>query len=244
MEKTKKKNAILRVAVVLFALTLLSTGLLGGTLAKYVTEGGAATSTARVAKWGVKIEATQSTDTLFKTQYLSTDSGYGTGKMSVIATADAGSGPDKVLAPGTKGSLPTISVSGEPEVACRVVISTSGSAPGWKVPDPNNSEQKIDYEPVEWTLKVGSTTPVDGGTFSNLTTALSKILEGGATKDYAPGTDLSDEIGDIEISWEWPFDDITNPGVNDANDTYLGNLTGNDVPKITLEFGITITQID
>ncbi len=52
-----KKNKMLRMASALLVLTLLTTCIIGGTFAKYTTSG-TATDTARVAKWGVKVECT------------------------------------------------------------------------------------------------------------------------------------------------------------------------------------------
>lgn len=50
-----KKNRMLRMASALLILTLLTTSVIGGTFAKYVSEG-SVSDTARVAKWGVEIK--------------------------------------------------------------------------------------------------------------------------------------------------------------------------------------------
>ena len=61
-----KKNKMMRLASFLLVATLLTTSMISGTFAKYVTEGSASDS-ARVAKWGVEVEATD--DTGFKKVY-------------------------------------------------------------------------------------------------------------------------------------------------------------------------------
>lgn len=236
MKKTKK-NAILRVAVLLFAVTLLSTGLLGGTLAKYISSSGTVGGTARVAKWGVEIDFNESAAPLFAETYTVDDTTVTSLTSNLSVSADTA-----VLAPGTSGELSKITVSGKPEVACRVEISTGASEIlGWVLEDGNTA-----YEPVLWTLVVGGTSLVTGGSFQTLTDALDAIVTNG-DEVFDPNTDLENKIGEIEISWEWPFEVGADAGAiaaNDAKDTYLGNLKGPAVPTITLNFGITITQID
>lgn len=224
MKKTKK-NTILRLAVLLFALTLLSTGLLGGTLAKYVTKYDSVNDTARVAKWGVEITA-DTTNTLFKTEYYAVEGEDYTG-LSVQSSSD--NTTDYVLAPGTSGKLVAFEVTGSPEVASRLDFTDNGSelSEDWLDADGSNA-----YEPVKWTFKVGSETIVDEGTFAELKEGFTNEK---ATANFEPNTDLSTGLS-YEISWEWPFED------DDVNDTYLGNLS--TAPTITLDFDITLTQID
>lgn len=52
-----KKNKMLRLASVLLIVVILTTCVIGGTLAKYTTSDSAA-DTARVAQWGVTVTAT------------------------------------------------------------------------------------------------------------------------------------------------------------------------------------------
>ena len=49
-----KKNKMMRLASAMMVLTLMSTSVISGTFAKYVTKG-EATDKARVAKWGVEV---------------------------------------------------------------------------------------------------------------------------------------------------------------------------------------------
>ena len=121
-----KKNKILRTASVMFVLTMLTTSIIGGTFAKYVTTD-SAQDTARVAKFGVV--ATASGD-LFGSTYNKVDEGnkiitYSVNGGTVSAKEDSA----EVVAPGTKNDTGlSLSVAGTPEVATKVTL---GSADGY-----------------------------------------------------------------------------------------------------------------
>ena len=90
MQKTKK-NWTLRVAGLALAFTLVSTSLLGGTLAKYVSTVNGSDE-ARVAKW---IDGTSLTINLFD----------GTDSHVFLTTGkNVGTDGKKLVAPGTSGS--------------------------------------------------------------------------------------------------------------------------------------------
>jgi len=55
-----RKNRMMRLASALLILTMVTTCAISGTFAKYVTEA-KTTDTARVAKWGVKVDVTGET---------------------------------------------------------------------------------------------------------------------------------------------------------------------------------------
>ena len=61
-----KKNIMMRLSALLLVAVLLTTCVISGTFAKYVTTG-TATDSARVAKWGVTVEA--KLDDLFVDEY-------------------------------------------------------------------------------------------------------------------------------------------------------------------------------
>ncbi len=119
-----KKNTMMRVASALLIAVLLTTSVISGTYAKYVTEGGAE-DIARVAKWGVVVTGA---GYLYADTYKKADTntpGEANGNaadLSVVSrTTDAAikglNGKDKVVAPGTKNDDGlTITVTGQPEV--------------------------------------------------------------------------------------------------------------------------------
>ena len=58
----RKANKIMMTVSILLCLVLITSTVMSSTLAKYVTTGSASSSTARVAKWGVTVEATPDPD--------------------------------------------------------------------------------------------------------------------------------------------------------------------------------------
>ena len=104
-----RKNKAMRSASVLLVATLLTTSVISGTLAKYTTQD-AASDSARVAKWGVELQAIGN---LYGDTYkdlIVTDSDTNATVQSVDKMAD-------VVAPGTKNEEGfTFSLKGKPEV--------------------------------------------------------------------------------------------------------------------------------
>lgn len=120
-----KKNKAMRLASVLLILTLLTTSVISGTFAKYVTEE-TATSTARVAKWGVAVTASGS---LFDVNYFDNETNTtskneptsGTSNISVKS-----SDTSKLVAPGTTSGANGLefTVTGTPEVKTKISVTT------------------------------------------------------------------------------------------------------------------------
>lgn len=124
-----KKNKMLRLASALSILALLTTSIIGGTFAKYVTIG-SAFDTARVAKWGVVITTSGS---LYSDAYASATAGADKADLPTAWVANpsadsitvaAATAKENVVAPGTKsvGGL-SFSLSGKPEVAVKVTTT-------------------------------------------------------------------------------------------------------------------------
>lgn len=226
-----KKNYSLRIAGFLLVLVLLSTCLISGTFAKYTTSG-KGTDNARVAKWGVTITVTG--DKAFAKNYKTDDSKATTISNSVNATND------KVLAPGTKGTLFTVKTSGNPEVAVEAKAEFSLTLKGWNI---NSGEE---YCPLVFTVvkgnnenskkfKIGN----EDGEYNSieaLVKALKDYIEAG-NKNYDPNEVLlENEDLNLTVTWEWAFDG------DDTKDTALGDL--NTAPTIQFSYGLTLTQID
>ena len=217
--RKQKKNWMLRIMGLVLMLTLVSTCLLSGTLAKYVTTGDGS-DTARVAKWGVKVEAFGG---MFKDAYDTDDDDY-----DEIITYSVSASTD-VVAPGTSGTAASFGVNGTPEVACLIEVIVDRSASeltGWVDADGD------EYEPIVW--KVNGNLAGGDGTFAGLLDELDAI-----SLPYAPGVDLSTVTANFAITWEWNFhvDEA-----NDVKDTFLGNLA--TAPTINLKYDIVVTQID
>lgn len=234
-----KKNIMMRTASGLLIAVLLTTSIISGTLAKYTTSG-SSTDTARVAKFGVTVTGTGDA---FKTSYATHDTTY-TGDVTVSST-------DRVVAPGTSGSLGGFTISGTPEVAVRVTYAlntTNTSFNNWTVTTGTDAETgdaitKF-YCPIIITV---GTTPICGLSYDNPAAFITAINNAVTvfSADYAPGTNLATTASTPSITWAWIFDDNTTgapAGQNDAYDTQLGNAA--NPATISLEVTATVTQID
>ena len=250
-----KKNRFIKLASGLLVLCLMTTCVIGATLAKYTTAKDTQDS-ARVAKWGVRITA--ATNSAFATEYTKHDTGYA-GDLSVKSSVTN----DKVVAPGTSGSAAQFSISGTPEVAVRLSFAMTDikevklTAGTYTNTDGATVTLGSDYNPIKWTLKKndthveGADTNVEGAV--NLTLAEMATFLSTYHVDYAPGTDLSATVPTYKLYWAWAFDG------NDTADSILGDLAANvsgikkdsnDIAasdystQVSYTLTITATQID
>ena len=114
-----KKNKMMRLASAMMVMSLMTTSVISGTFAKYVTEDGA-TDKARVAKWGITVQAGGN---LFGTDYAANTDTVNTPDsiMAGTSTSVSSSDTDNIVAPGTKNEKGyKIAINGTPEVAYEV----------------------------------------------------------------------------------------------------------------------------
>lgn len=153
-----KKNKMMRIAAVLLIVTLLSTCAISGTFAKYVAKADFEDS-ARVAKWGIKIETNSS---LFSDRYATEDDDYfaagGTYSVKAANATDTAKG-DMVVAPGTSSDQVedggfVARLYGKPEVATRFQFKAGtledifvpfGTYTDYSVAVKDGVEQTFDY---------------------------------------------------------------------------------------------------
>lgn len=218
-----KKNRTMRIAAVMLVFALLTTCIISGSFAKYITTGTAASEAARVAKWGVKVEAAADSVKI-------ADDAYGTTVAAFQATTGG------IMAPGTsKESAAVITISGKPEVAVKILVEADVTVDGWL------DKTGAFYFPLTVTvggIAVDLSSCTDAAGVKN---AIKAAIEGAIpSATIAPNTDLGDAYNNsLKISWAWPFgaDDNKESG-NDAKDTYLGDQAakGN-----LATFGVSIT---
>ena len=118
-----KKNKMMRTASGLMIATLLTTGVISGTFAKYTTSDSAG-DTARVAKWGVNLAVSGS---LYGQNYTDADNeniATTTAEGATVASKNTVAAANGLVAPGTNsddnnGGL-RVSLSGTPEVSTKV----------------------------------------------------------------------------------------------------------------------------
>lgn len=236
----KKKNLV-KLGSTLVALAMFTSCFMGGTLAKYVTEG-EGNDSARVAKWGVNVEVTGNG---FKTTYGKDEVNSSVGYNTVISSND-----DNVIAPGTKGEFGGIEITGIPEVAVKIETKATVKLSGWNVGDEGEFYCPLVFKIGEKNingLDYSSSTAGGEGSFEN---AIKTAIQEATSKEFDPKTDLSTVGEDVTYSWEWPFKDAKGTAANQSDelDTLLGNnaadgIDGND-PKISITVTTTVTQID
>lgn len=261
MNKKMKKNKAMRAAGALFVATMLTTSMVSGTYAKYITEGRAADQ-ARVAKFGVQIKAGGD---IFKDEYSTDDTTYG-GSLTVQSSGDM-NGITKVVAPGTEGDGFKFAITGVPEVAVRVDIDVT-QAKDIQLPAGSWSDMTTDdnefftlsyaYNPVVWTLNKGKTAVVDKKSISEIN---QYFVDNAKDFEFGPGQNLEDALNEYTLTWSWAFggDQEINGHTFDAKivdqaDTVLGDLAANEgmvaqkesgySTEIDAKIKITVTQID
>ena len=117
-----KKNTMMRIASILLVVTLLSTCVISGTFAKYVTKA-EGKDQARVAKWGILL--TMEGDELFAPEYEADDDTYESqdgAKLSVRVDPDYDGDIKDLVAPGTTNDGFKATITGKPEVAVRYTL--------------------------------------------------------------------------------------------------------------------------
>ena len=243
-----KKNVIMRAACVVLVLTLLSTCMISGTFAKYVTDAADVSDNARVAKWGVDVAV--KADELFADAYKSVGEGnvpttYTANETETTLTVQASAEDVDVVAPGTKGSVTdAIEISGTPEVDVEVEITADVELTGWTV-------DGAFYCPVVFTVTPAVGEPVvvkqdvTNDSAEKLAAALEKAitdLDGSAdgVAYYHTNTDLGAKaFSNVDIAWEWAFNG------DDAKDTALGDAAADTTAAtISITYGATVTQVD
>ncbi len=236
-----KKVKTLRLASVLLVLVLLTTSIIGGTFAKYVTKASSGDS-ARVAYWGFQSTNNLDLTGLFSSQYIDT-------KVDANGTVKSADGDD-VIAPGTSGSAKfafayaeigeeavvdtTAQAVNAPEVKYSFTVGVEGTC----ADDIKNNTN------IQWKLDDGT-----WGTWDAMVNAI-KALSGDAsgTKEYEAGNlpaAFTTADNEHTISWQWLFPTTGTPeeiAAQNEKDTALGNKATLDTCSITIT--ITAEQID
>lgn len=247
--KSNKKTRIVIIASMLLLLIAIAC-LCGTTFARYITKKDVPSTQATVAKWGFVVNA--NANDVFGTDYTRDSQA----NAEVVTTAgavgaDVKASTDKVVAPGTMGSL-TVSIDGSAEVLAQYVISST-------IGDLQEVSLKngatVAYSPIKWKLYTGTTaaaitTPVDinsagadanakqVGTLEQAIKAMCTLdADGSTVKAVQIPLTLAD--GDTapvpvyyKLEWTWAFSDASNLtggtiGTNDKFDTYLGYAAAN-----------------
>ena len=234
-----KKNVMMRIASVLLVAVMLTTCVISGTFAKYVTSD-EATDSARVAKWGVVVTVTG--DAFAKTYALDTVAPGVDNGLAVESSTE-----DKVVAPGTTGTFGGISVTGTPEVAVNINTEATVVLNGWELAG------SVFYCPVIVTIGTTDICGLDYTSAADFADAIELAIEA-ANGNYEANTNLSGVTGlNGSYTWEWAFTDADHDATGhthvieqtDGRDTELGNRAANGfLNNISITVETIVTQID
>ena len=264
-----KKNVMMRVASIMLVLVLLTSSVISGTFAKYVTADDG-DDEARVAKWGV---VAMVEGELFNDSYKDGFTTYTINESGDTITVQADTLDHNVVAPGTNSQDGmTFTLTGIPEVDTNVQIAIevdsdvclkAGTYDDWTSgDDADKFTIGDDYYPVVFTL-----TNSTGGVLATGNLATIEAYLEGLSKVYDTNTNLATiDDGDdtnaaidgiYKLSWIWNFDGArTLNGASftadqvDQADTYLGNVAANLITdanaetNISFEISISATQIN
>lgn len=254
-----KKNKSMRAAGVLLIATMLTSSIVSGTYAKYVTSD-EAEDTARVAKFGVTVTASGSLfDTTYKAATDNTPGGENATDTNGTTLTVESSNTDKLVAPGTKNDEGlTFAITGTPEVDVKldVVVDDSleeiflkaGTYPDMTIGNEEGDDDidsfTIDdpYYPVMFKLTQTKKNPDTGAIETIELTQDNKrklsdvkdALEALTTTSIDANTNLADTVGTLNLTWEWAYNG------NDQADTLLGDLAAGTtlVPATVLTEGM------
>lgn len=198
-----QKNAVRRLLLLCFCLSMITASLVGTSLAKYTTSATGSDS-ARVAKWGVVVEANGNGD-IFSNEYragssnnvdifkestteISEEASKGDAAVTIVNSVLSVN--DKIVAPGTYGNMARVTLSGKPEVAVRVEYKVDVDlGDNWKDKSGNF------YCPIEILIKEQSYTfKILQGSIDDTAEDFEKAIKNYMnkyTKEYPPNTDLS-----------------------------------------------------
>lgn len=221
--KTMKKNWILRAALLVLIITLVTWSLVSGTFAKY-TETVSGTDSTKVANFAYTVEDANglemnSVSVANIALFDCVDDG--------VATVDG----VKLIAPGTTGNF-GLKVSNTSEVlveasfALTLTDSSDTSIPVYFTYD---GENYADFYTAE-----NATTAISGVTLVGTVADLAAVLSAEATEIA-----VNDYV-DYSITWTWAFE-TTGTVQNNVSDTALG-VKGTDT--LTLEIATTISQLN
>lgn len=221
-----KKNIMMRLSAVLLVAVLLTTCVISGTWAKYVTSTDNVGDTATVAKWGIKM-------TLKGDKVVYDDD-------ATTEDATAKVLKNSLAAPGTHEKLADFTLTGTPAVAYEIAVLVNlDLGENWKV-------DGVEYCPLVFHVdgtdyKIGdpgitTVAQLEEAVVKAIKLAISGVESG--TKQYNAGVAVPTTANDVEINWTWAY---STSDANDVKDTALGNAY-----NATIDFSlqVTVTQVD
>ena len=213
-----KKNRMMRLAAFLLVCVLLTTSVISGTYAKYVSTTTDSDS-ARVAKWGFGTASIAFED-LFAASY---------------ENVAAGSDELAIIAPGTAGSVSFAfeATGSAPEVAYKIVVDTDGSGIHTNIENNPN---------IVWQLDANGY-----GTWDEMLGDIAALSQARVEANALPTNFGKNATHTIYWKWifdENATNKETNTANNDTMDTNMGNGAVTTEQSVTLVVNIKAEQID
>ncbi len=224
MKKQTRRSHSKKALMLLMSMTLATTCVVGSTYAKYATSE-LSTSKARVAKFGVQIKPNGQS---FKTSY--DDENF----VSVLSATE-----ENVIAPGTKGTMEAMEITGNPEVSIKVTFKGKFDIKNWKVIDEKEAETY--YCPLKITVGETEIFGMDHADETEFENAVNNAIN--SSKDYSV-KGFNGEIDVPSISWEWAFETEKKGSVGENYDHYDTQLANSGNATVELAVETVIEQID
>lgn len=257
-----KKNKFMKLASGLLVLCLMTTCVIGATLAKYTTSN-SSSDTAHVAKWGVTVSAS---GTLFGKDYGANGATSDVNQITAATSANVHADTN-VVAPGTKNDTGLqLKVAGQPEVAFNVTAAATVTDIFLKA---GTYGVMVEATGVNAATNVTELYTLSDSTYTKATayaagTIYYKLVDAvelsddyhpivwkldgadktatelvAAVEGFAGTHNAGDNVNEaILITWAWAF------STNDGADTILGNIGNATVVKASGENYVVIETSD
>lgn len=214
----KKRSIAARLGVAAMALTLITTSLSSGTLAKY-TDTLQGTTKMIVARWNVGASVTANgTTTALAT------SPVDFGDLANTATTKPANVATGRIAPGMAGGF-DINLTSAADASGALGTEVDADYVVYIKPD------KTGNLPTHFTMKLGAKTLDFSDAEAEKDDTYGFVLKSGTLK---AGTNTEN----LNVSWEWPYEPTSGNPANDADDTTYGEQT--EVSDRTTNFTVTV----
>ena len=243
-----KKHNMMRVASALAVVTLLSTSVISGTLAKYTSEATSKAESASVAKWA--INAGSKNGTLQAISEAGRDSFTFDLFNTVKDTATAGGNESdisaidgRIIAPGTWGYVDLV-IENDSEVSAKYSIKLEKTSED-RVPL-QYAMKKLDGAAVEETKLSAITLDSNAVNWTSEVTNVKITEDKSITLNYISGDTKTGNTGNTvtyRVYWKWDYG--TNTTASENSDTSLGVTAATGTAATpTVKATVTATQVD
>lgn len=245
-----KKHNMMRVASALAVVTLLSTSVISGTLAKYTSEATSQAESARVAKWAINAGSKNGTlqaiseagSNSFTFDLFNTvkDTATAGGNESDISAIDG-----RIIAPGTWGYVDLV-IENDSEVSAKYSIKLEKTSED-RVPLQYAMKKLDESAAAEDTAPTITSDPEDPTKVGWTSTAADVKIDEDDNRilNYKPSNTATATGNKVtyRVYWKWEYD--TNTTASENSDTSLGVTAATGTAATpTVKATVTATQVD